>query len=296
MLARTVVVGAGGRLGRAVLARCDASSRGALRNPAQTGALALDAQGFVDPAALAPFETVINCAGLAAGGAEALHAANVALPEALAWQARQAGARRFIQVSSFAVFGPAERISAATPCAPVSAYGRSKLEAERRLLALDGDGFGVTCLRLPFMFGPGPGEGSLLARLVGLALKTRVLPVPRPRPRRSMITFEDAAFAIGEIARSGARGAPAAADPLPFTFEALAAAIREEASRRLFLPWLPGPLVPLIGLAAPKLRDSLLTSSLLDPEANAAAAMALPLGMARALSALVRREAEGHAA
>jgi nucleoside-diphosphate-sugar epimerase len=153
------------------------------------------------------------------------------------------------------------------------------------LRALEDDGFRVTCLRLPFMFGPG--DGSLLAPLARLMSKCRAMPVPRPLPQRSMITFVDAAHVVASvIAQPGDRDVNAA-DPLPFTFALLANAIAEQTSRRIRLIGLPRPAIALAGLAAPRLKHSLFATNLLDPAINLAANLDLPLGLRRGLAGLV---------
>jgi nucleoside-diphosphate-sugar epimerase len=75
-----------------------------------------------------------------------------------------AGARRFVFFSSIKAMGE-ERAGCAdeaTPASPETAYGRSKLEAER--LAFDTgarEGLDVVCLRLPLVYGAGC-KGNLL--------------------------------------------------------------------------------------------------------------------------------------
>jgi nucleoside-diphosphate-sugar epimerase len=70
----------------------------------------------------------------------------------------RAGTRRLVFVSSIAVFGSsADRpVSEATPVAPDSAYGRSKLEAEREVQRALANGPGDwVIVRPPLVYGPG---------------------------------------------------------------------------------------------------------------------------------------------
>jgi nucleoside-diphosphate-sugar epimerase len=68
---------------------------------------------------------------------------------------------RFLFVSSATVMGPSGKndpLDENAPCRPVSAYGRSKLEAEEFLASLKGS-FPYTIIRLPVVYGPGSDGG-----------------------------------------------------------------------------------------------------------------------------------------
>jgi nucleoside-diphosphate-sugar epimerase len=293
MPGKIVIVGANGKLGRAVMDRVGPvpAIAAVRRIDYAQDATPIGEAGFLRLADLAGTAAVVNCAGTAKGTEEELCRANVTLAESLARQAKAAGVPRFVQISSFAVFGRVERIAPETESAPDSAYGRSKREAERRLLALRDTGFEVVCLRLPFMFSPD--GGSLLARLTGALTKLSILPIPAPSAERSMITFEDAAFVVGQALAGGVGGAINAADPKLFSFALLRETFAQIANRRLWLLPVPKPAERLIGLVSSRLRDSLFSSNILDPRINFARDLDLPLGMDVALAALVRRQQGG---
>jgi nucleoside-diphosphate-sugar epimerase len=66
----------------------------------------------------------------------------------LARRARAAGVRNFVLASSCSVYGAAEGArTEESPVNPLTAYARSKVLAERDLIALANDEFVVTCLR-----------------------------------------------------------------------------------------------------------------------------------------------------
>jgi nucleoside-diphosphate-sugar epimerase len=95
---------------------------------------------------------------------------NVAGTVNLARQAIEAGARRFVFISSIKVLGeespPGRPFLADDLPAPQDAYGTSKWEAEQALLALAGDSsMDVVIIRSPLVYGPGAkGNFAVIAR------------------------------------------------------------------------------------------------------------------------------------
>lgn len=111
---------------------------------------------------------------------------NTALTESVAKKAKQQGVGRFVFFSTMAVYGDVDGIiDEGTPTAPVTDYGKSKLAAEERLAGLNGDGFLVSVVRPPVVYGRGA-PGNVL-RLAGL----RVPVFPMVVNRRSMIFIDN---------------------------------------------------------------------------------------------------------
>lgn len=88
----------------------------------------------------------------------------------LAAKSKQDGVRLFIYLSSVSVYGVDEGVlTPETKPAPVTAYGRSKLHAEEELRPLADNGFQVTLLRIPMVYGPGcKGNYRVLEKLAGV--------------------------------------------------------------------------------------------------------------------------------
>jgi nucleoside-diphosphate-sugar epimerase len=86
------------------------------------------------------------------------HEINVNASVRLARLAREAGVRRFLNSSSCSVYGAAieEWVDESTPARPVTAYGESKLAAERGLAELADDAFCVVSMRNATAFGYSP--------------------------------------------------------------------------------------------------------------------------------------------
>jgi nucleoside-diphosphate-sugar epimerase len=132
------------------------------------------------------------------GELEAFRAVNVAGTERLARAARDAGARRFVFVSSIGVHGGrtvGRPFDESSPLAPHTAYVRSKAEAEQALLRVSaGAGLQTVVLRPPLVYGPGnPGNLERLLRLIELGIP---LPFGSISNRRSFIFSKNLAHCI----------------------------------------------------------------------------------------------------
>ncbi len=120
---------------------------------------------LADPEACAGFLSgttdLVHCAGVISGPDEAAYQRGNVLPTvnllAAAQQVWSADpARCFLLVSSLAAHGPAPLDRPAVednPCRPITAYGRSKRDAEKAVLAATG-AFRRVILRPPSLYGP----------------------------------------------------------------------------------------------------------------------------------------------
>ena len=86
---------------------------------------------------------------------------NTYLAEEFAAYCKKQGVKHFIYMSSSAVYGDADKASKTkviekdTPLDPVTVYGKSKMLAEEKLHALEGDDFYVSIVRSPTVYGGG---------------------------------------------------------------------------------------------------------------------------------------------
>lgn len=139
--------------------------------------------------------TVYHVAGIAHSsikknsGRELYFKVNSELAEAVAQRAKIDGVKQFIFMSSSMVYGDKARmhgntiISEQTIPNPNTIYGKSKLEAEKRILKLKSKEFKVVIIRSPMIYGEGCKGNYLLLRKV--ALITPIFPVVNNK--RSMI-------------------------------------------------------------------------------------------------------------
>jgi nucleoside-diphosphate-sugar epimerase len=112
---------------------------------------------------LGGFDAIVHLAAISSDAAcdlrpDAAARMNGAAAVRLARLAKDAGARRFVFASSCSVYGSAKnRISTErSRCAPISAYARSKLEAEDGILRQASSTFAPTVLRFATLYGLSP--------------------------------------------------------------------------------------------------------------------------------------------
>jgi nucleoside-diphosphate-sugar epimerase len=140
---------------------------------------------------------VIHCAGLTKSPAKAahdkksqLHAVNVEGALNVARQASLLKCRRFIFMSSVKVNGEetasGQPFTLHDPPAPLDAYGKSKWEAEQRLIDFTRQkGIELVIIRSPLIYGPQvKGNFAALAKLVDLGIP---LPLAKIKNKRSLI-------------------------------------------------------------------------------------------------------------
>jgi nucleoside-diphosphate-sugar epimerase len=105
-------------------------------------------------------DAVVHCAGVVkARGVDEFFAVNVGGTSNLVEATRRLGLKRFVHVSSLEACGPSPDGTPVDPAqeAPVTAYGRSKLAAEKVVLAAKDD-MPVVILRPGAIYGPRDGE------------------------------------------------------------------------------------------------------------------------------------------
>jgi nucleoside-diphosphate-sugar epimerase len=101
--------------------------------------------------------------------------------------AKKAGVKHFIFISTVKVFGEGGKqiYNEDSMCSPSSAYGKSKLEAERELLSMASDNFAVSIIRPAVVYGAGA-KGNI-EKLVNLINKFPLIPLGGIQNKRSMV-------------------------------------------------------------------------------------------------------------
>ena len=163
-----------------------------------------------------------------------------------AQKAKQDGVEQFVFLSSMSVYGIENGvIDKNTPIKPNSAYGKSKIEAEKLINKLKDDSFTVATLRPPMVYGKGC-RGNY-PRLVGLALKTPIF--PKVDNKRSMIYIDNLSEFVKRLIdnRSGGLFFPQNADYV--NTSEMVRIIAEVHGKRVVMTKLFNPLLRLLNVS-----------------------------------------------
>jgi nucleoside-diphosphate-sugar epimerase len=238
---RIAVTGATGFIGRNLVA--DLVARGvevvAVGRPLDRASLANAFSGV---------DAVVHLAGLVSAVREQeFSTVNVELTRVVAEAARASGVR-LIHVSSLAAAGPAPASAPRSeddPPAPVTAYGRSKLEGERLLAAMPDLRWVI--LRPAIVYGPGDRAMLPLFRLA----RWGVLPlVGRPGAAYTAIHVADLIRALVAALESGVdRETIFAGHPLPASARELLEGVRAAAGGAARIVTVPMALTRIAALA-----------------------------------------------
>ncbi|MEE9208240.1 MAG: SDR family NAD(P)-dependent oxidoreductase [Gemmatimonadota bacterium] len=203
---------------------------------------------------LAGVAVVVHSAGLTrAPNEETFQRVNAKATDELARAAVRNGVGRFVLISSLAARGPdaATVTSAAAPAAldsPVSPYGRSKLEGERRLrAAADTSEMAFVILRPGGIYGPRDEDLLPMYQMARLGF----LSVPMGRGRLQPVFVKDVARAALAAAEGhGTGGTFPIAEPFIYTWDEVAAALSEAVGRKVRPVPVPPALIEAAGTAA----------------------------------------------
>jgi nucleoside-diphosphate-sugar epimerase len=285
---KILVNGANGILGRLISTKLPPNLvvPAARRVPVnQSNFVLVTTNGTVDVHSLDGVKTIINCAGLVKGSESEIWQANVEHPFKLAEIAKAVGVRNFVQVSSFSVYGPAERIGPNTLLNPINYYGKSKLAAEEKLLHLNSPHFNVCALRLPFMFGVQ--NHSMMGSLFKVLLKAPLFPVAAEPVFRSMLTYADAADLLIHAAKTSPTLVKIAADPQVFSFAMFVQIMKNEGLKPARLIPLPSLATQLSRLIMPRLSERLFANNVLETDMNWATPANIKTGIVGEIAAIV---------
>jgi UDP-glucose 4-epimerase len=217
---RVVVTGAGGFVGRFVVAALRAHGASVLALTQRAALAVSDADAVASASHLTSEEQL---ASLLHGASAVVHlaarvhdvhgltsaveyaAVNRDYTLRLARAAARAGVERFVFLSSIKVNGestpPGAPFSEASLAAPQGAYAESKWQAEQGLYALSGPP-SVVVVRSPLVYGPG--VRANFARLLRAVARGVPLPFGAIRNQRSLVYVENLADALALLAMSGA--------------------------------------------------------------------------------------------
>jgi nucleoside-diphosphate-sugar epimerase len=217
----------------------------------------LDMKGRAEDFSLAVenVDLVVHAAGITRSRrAEDYHAVNAGGTRKLASAALGAGVRRFVLISSLAARGPDGRDH------PESTYGRSKLEAEEYLRALDSQ-MEPVILRPTAVYGP---RDTDLLPLFKMA-RVGFLPLPSGANVLQPVYAEDVARAALAAARKAAGSGPfPVAEAARYTWGDVVAGLEKALGRNVRAVRLPPAAFPLAGRAAEWAARALSAAPIID--------------------------------
>ncbi len=184
----------------------------------------------------------------------------------LAEQARIAGVRQFIFLSTVKVYGKwnpdTEPWNEDSQCFPEDPYGASKYEAEIALKALETPGFIVSVIRTPIVYGPGVGANIL--KLFKLIETVPILPFGGVNNNRHYTYVENLVGYIDRIIELRASGVFIAMDSKPLSTTELVNLISGFMGRRPLMFRLPDFVINTGAEIMPGVFDRLYRSFFLE--------------------------------
>ena len=218
-MARVLVCGAGGFIGRHVVAQLRAAGHIVVEGRSQQ----LEFARCTEPKAwlrhLQGIDAVINAVGVLRDSRQRpMEAVHTQAPVALFEACAQAGIRRVIHVSALGIVGSD------------TLYARSKLAADDALLALREQGrLDATVLRPSIVFGRGGASSQLFMSLARLPVL--VLPAAALRARVQPVAVQDLALAISRLLEESGPAQLCAVGPRPLSLADFIATLRAQSTR-----------------------------------------------------------------
>ena len=166
---------------------------------------------------------------------EAYQKINVEYPLLLAQKAKVSGVKQFVFMSSVKVYGEESKTaySEKTLCHPKDPYGKSKLQAEKALLALEDEDFKVSIIRTPLVYGEGVKANIL--NLIKLIDRFPILPFGEINNKRSMAYVGNLVHMISEIIKQKKSGIFLASDDKQISTSRLISTIARKLEKRIWL-------------------------------------------------------------
>lgn len=194
---------------------------------------------------------------------------NTQQTEMLAKEAKKQGVEHFVFFSTVAVYGvngylnnQGEIINEESDCHPVSAYAKSKLEAERILLNMESDNFKVSIVRPPIVYGKScPGN---MQRLKVLVRRFPVLPLNYNANKRSMVNIENLLYFTKQVINEKATGILIPQDADTYSIEQIVGILSAGMGKKILLFKFPRVVFNILARVKPQMMNSLYGTLVFD--------------------------------
>ena len=185
----------------------------------------------------------------------------------VAKRAKKQGVQQFVFMSTVKVYGESNNDGPWTevsPCNPVDSYGKSKYEAEKRLLELQDDHFIVSIIRSPVVYGPGV-KGNIL-KLIKMVDRIPILPLGGIKNKRSMVYVGNLIALINRIIEKKAGGIYLAGDSEQISTTRLVKEISVQLNKKNVILKIPAFILVVFKKIMPSYYIRLWGNLLIDPE------------------------------
>ena len=212
-------------------------------------------------------DTVLHLAGIAhrmeKTEDQLYYDVNYELTKSLALQAKNAGVKHFVFMSTIKVYGDHyDHLTLETLCLPNDAYGKSKLLAEEYLNELNSDTFKVAVIRPPLIYGPAV-KGNM-ARLIRLVETKSYIPLGGIENQRSMVSIDNLIQLILLIIEKESSGVYLIQDEKPISTSQLLAEIINAKKSKTKLIRIPNIVKWVIRLIKPEVYHRIFGSLVVD--------------------------------
>lgn len=177
---------------------------------------------------------------------------NTELPIHLATNAKKAGVKHFIQMSTIAVYGNTTEININSIERPNNIYGLSKFNADKQLISLQDENFKVSIIRPSMVYGGGIAPGNLL-NLIKTSEKGIPMPFKGIKNKRDFINVNNLVHSIKAIIENNITGIIIPTDKEPISTEQILFLIKKYSSKKIRIFKIPKLLMVLIKVIRPNL-------------------------------------------
>lgn len=182
----------------------------------------------------------------------------------LAEKAKNHGVEQFVFISTVKVYGDINNgiLDETSICNPTDPYGKSKYEAEQGLKKIESEGFKVTIIRPPLIYGKGV-KGNLY-KLMELIRKTPLLPFNKIDNLRSMVYVQNLIFLIKHLIENQNSGTFIAGDRKPHSTSELVIKLKKQLDSKALIFAFPLFVIFLLKKIKPQLAERLYGSFIID--------------------------------
>lgn len=188
----------------------------------------------------------------------------------VAQKAKSEGVKHFIFLSTVKVYGesninkiPWNELS---ECNPLDAYGKSKLDAEKRILPLQDKKFKISIIRSPLVYGAG--VKANMFNLIKLVYSFPILPFGKINNKRNFVYVGNLISLINQIIRKGIPGMYIACDNENLSTTDLVIKLRKSLNKKNLLISMPNFSRKFISKAFPSYYDRLWGSLEVNPKSG----------------------------